>query len=159
MTKPEDDQEFDLLLKVLFAGDSGIGAKTSFLRRYERDEFSEYGIISTIGADFRIKYITVRGKKVKLQMWDTAGQERFRSITRSFFKGASGFVLGYSITDRSSYESVRMWFNDLKKNCPDAVIMLVGNKADCEEKHRKVSQEEGDELAEELGIPLFFEGK
>lgn len=159
MTKPEDDQEYDLLLKVLFIGDSATGAKTSFLRRYVKDEFSEYNTISTIGVDIRIKYITVRGKKVKLQMLDTAGQERFRTITRSFFKGASGFVLGYDITNRLSYESVKMWFNELKRERPDAVIMLVGNKADCEEKYRKVSQEEGDELAEELGIPLFFEGK
>ena len=157
MTKPEDDKEYDLLLRVVFAGDSGIGAKTSFLRSYVKDEFRE-SEITTIGVDLRTKYITVRGKKVKLQMWDTPGQERSRTITRSYYKGASGFVLGYDITNRLSYESVKMWFNELKRERPDAVIMLIGSKADLEE-YRKVSQEEGDELAEELGIPLFFEGK
>ena len=37
--------------------------------------------ITTIGVDFKIRTIDVKGEKVKLQIWDTAGQERFRTIT------------------------------------------------------------------------------
>jgi len=32
---------------------------------------------------------------VKLQIWDTAGQERFRSVTRSYYKGAAGCIVAY----------------------------------------------------------------
>ena len=31
-------------------------------------------------------------------MWDTAGQERFRSVTRSYYRGAAGALLVYDIT-------------------------------------------------------------
>ena len=31
--------------------------------------------------DFKIRTITLDGKRIKLQIWDTAGQERFKTIT------------------------------------------------------------------------------
>ena len=37
--------------------------------------------ISTIGVDFKVRTVTIDGKKIRLQIWDTAGQERFRTIT------------------------------------------------------------------------------
>ena len=42
--------------------------------------------MNSIGVDFKLKNIEVKGKKVKLQIWDTAGQERFRTITTSYSK-------------------------------------------------------------------------
>ena len=36
--------------------------------------------------------IDLDGKRVKLQIWDTAGQEQFRTITRSYFRGAQGIA-------------------------------------------------------------------
>ena len=43
--------------------------------RFSEDAFNTT-FISTIGIDFKIKTIELRGKKIKLQIWDTAGQER-----------------------------------------------------------------------------------
>ena len=40
--------------------------------------------ISTIGVDFKVRTVTVDGKKIRLQIWDTAGQERFRTITSTY---------------------------------------------------------------------------
>jgi GTPase SAR1 family protein len=45
----------------------------------------------------------MEGKRVKLQIWDTAGQERYRTITETYYKGASGIVLTYSVADRESF--------------------------------------------------------
>ena len=82
---------YDLQIKLLMIGDSAVG-KTSLLLRYANDTFSST-FITTIGIDFKIKTINLDGKRVKLQIWDTAGQEQFRTITRSYFRGAQGIVL------------------------------------------------------------------
>ena len=37
--------------------------------------------------------IKIEDKNIKLQIWDTAGQESFRSITRSYYRGAAGALL------------------------------------------------------------------
>lgn len=94
-------------LKYLVVGDSGVG-KTSLLVRYCDDTFqTEY--LTTIGVDFKIKRIEYNGQPITLNIWDTAGQERFRNITKSFYKGAHGIVLTYSITDPNSYLHIEKW--------------------------------------------------
>ena len=67
-------KSYDFLFKLLLIGDSSVG-KTAILLRFSDDSFSP-NFISTIGIDFRIKTIEIRGKKIKLQIWDTAGQVR-----------------------------------------------------------------------------------
>jgi len=97
----------NITLKYLVVGDSGVG-KTSLLVRYCEDSFqSDY--LSTIGVDFKIKRIELEGCQVTLNIWDTAGQERFRNITKSFYKGAHGIVLTYSITDPNSFAHIESW--------------------------------------------------
>lgn len=70
------------------------------------DDNFKMNYIATIGVDFRIKNVTVKGNSLKLQIWDTAGQERFKNIARTYYKGASGIVLTYSITDSRSFENI-----------------------------------------------------
>ena len=52
----------------------------------------------TIGVEFGSKVVSLANKSVKLQVWDTAGQERFRSVTRSYYRGAAGALLVYDIS-------------------------------------------------------------
>ncbi|CAK9036319.1 Isochorismatase domain-containing protein 1 [Durusdinium trenchii] len=44
----------------------------------------------TVGVEFGSRTVEVAGCRVKLQCWDTAGQDRFRSIIRSYYRGAAG---------------------------------------------------------------------
>lgn len=70
-------------------------------------------------------------KHMKLSLWDTAGQETYKSITRSYFRGASGALLVFDITRRSTFNSVTSWLNDLRQIAEDdIVVVLVGNKSD-----------------------------
>lgn len=46
------------------------------------------------GVDFRVKYLNLGGRRVKLTVWDTAGQERFRTLTSSYYRGAQGIIFG-----------------------------------------------------------------
>ena len=68
---------------------------------------------------------------MKLSLWDTAGQETYKSITRSYFRGASGALLVFDITRRSTFLSATSWLRDLRQIAEDGiVIVLVGNKSD-----------------------------
>ena len=96
---------FDVLVKLLLIGDSGVG-KSCLLLRYSDDKFTT-SFITTIGIDFKIKTIRLDNKKVKMQIWDTAGQERFRTITAAYYRGAHGVLLVYDVTDERSFENVR----------------------------------------------------
>ncbi|KAI9669206.1 MAG: hypothetical protein M1817_004701 [Caeruleum heppii] len=72
-----------------------------------------------------------RQKHMKLSLWDTAGQETYKSVTRSYFRGASGALLVYDITRRNTFEHVTDWLHDLRQIAePDIVVILVGNKSD-----------------------------
>ena len=97
-------------------------------------DFSNARYITTIGVEFGSKIVPVGGKTVKLQIWDTAGQERFRSVTRSYYRGAAGALLVYDITSRESFNSLKNWLTDARNLAsPAIVILLVGNKKDLEE--------------------------
>ena len=55
-----------LKVKMLMIGDSGVG-KTCLLLRYARDAFATT-FITTVGIDFKTKFIDIKGQKVKLQV-------------------------------------------------------------------------------------------
>jgi small GTP-binding protein len=100
----EGGNQYDMLLKVIIIGDSGVG-KSNILMKFSDSEFKT-SYTPTIGVDFKIKSLSMQGKRIKFQIWDTAGQERYRTITQTYYKGAHGVVLVYSIADRKSFESV-----------------------------------------------------
>ncbi|KAL7264994.1 hypothetical protein ACSBR1_002860 [Camellia fascicularis] len=151
----EQNIAYDLALKILIIGDSGVG-KTSLVLSFT-SKYTEYSA-PTIGVDFKIKYLTVGGKKLKLTIWDTAGQERFRTLITSYYRSAQGILLVYDVTRRETFTNLSdVWTKEVdlystNKNC---IKMLVGNKVD-KESERVVSREEGIELAKQLGC-LFYE--
>ena len=108
--------------------------------------------MNSIGVDFKLKNITVKNKKIKLQIWDTAGQERFRTITTSYYKGAQAIIVVYDITDRDSFEHVKNWMADCDKFAKEGVLrILAGNKYDLNN-IRKVGKDEAEELSNKYGI-------
>lgn len=52
--------------------------------------------LNDVGVDFKLKFVTVKNKRLKLTVWDTAGQERFRTLTSSYYRGAQGIIYGQS---------------------------------------------------------------
>jgi small GTP-binding protein len=89
----------------------------------------------TIGVEFASKIVRVgtgaRRKRVKLQLWDTAGTERFRSVSRSYYRGAAGAILVYDVASRATFNSLATFLNDAKALAsPHLITILAGNKAD-----------------------------
>ena len=61
----------------------------------------------------------------------------------------------YQITNRESFENISNWIETCKSSAQGEVLMvLIGNKCDLE-KERKVSKEEGENLAQKYGIPFY----
>lgn len=144
---------YDLLFKLLLIGDSGVG-KTSLLFRFSDDAYTPT-FISTIGIDFKIKTIELKGKRIKLQIWDTAGQERFHTITTSYYRGAMGIMLVYDITNAKSFDNIQKWLRNIDEHAnEDVVKMIVGNKCDMEDR-RIIAKERGEGIAREHGIKFM----
>uniref|UniRef100_A0A8C3WCP8 RAB44, member RAS onco family n=1 Tax=Catagonus wagneri TaxID=51154 RepID=A0A8C3WCP8_9CETA len=149
-TASEPSASPDYIFHVIFLGDSNVG-KTSFLHLLHQNSFAT-GLTATVGVDFRVKTLLVDNKCFALQLWDTAGQERYHSVTQQLLRKADGVVLMYDITSQESFIHVRYWLDCLQETVSDGVvILLLGNKTDCEEE-RQVSTEAGQQLAQELGL-------
>lgn len=97
-------------------------------------------------------------KHMKLSLWDTAGQETYKSVTRSYFRGASGALLVFDLCRKSTFNHVTDWLNDLRQIAePDIVVILVGNKADLANEKREVSADEASEWARRNGVLRYVE--
>lgn len=142
------------LFKYIIIGDTGVG-KSCLLLQFTDKRFQPVHDL-TIGVEFGARMVTIDNKQVKLQIWDTAGQESFRSITRSYYRGAAGALLVYDITRRDTFKHLSRWLDEARQHSQsNMVIMLIGNKSDLEHR-RAVSTEEGKAFAEEHGL-IFME--
>ena len=149
-------QEEALQFKLVMIGDPSTG-KSSIIRRYCDDKFTE-NYSCTIGVDTKTKPIKISDCLIKLQIWDTAGQERFKPMTRSYYKKASGCLIVYDVTRKSTFDSLYSWATEFHDNHYlgyKPVVAIVGNKSDLE-LQREVSTQEGQSLAASLGC-LFYE--
>ncbi|CAH9140275.1 unnamed protein product [Cuscuta epithymum] len=146
---------YDYLFKYIIIGDTGVG-KSCLLLQFTDKRFQPVHDL-TIGVEFGARMITAAdGRRIKLQVWDTAGQESFRSITRSYYRGAAGALLVYDITRRETFNHLASWLEDAQEHSnPNMTIMLVGNKSDLGQR-RAISKEEGEQFAKEHGL-LFLE--
>merc|ERR1711939_521919 len=154
----EDEREvamsYAYLFKYIIIGDTGVG-KSCLLLQFTDRRFQPIHDL-TIGVEFGARMITIDKKQIKLQIWDTAGQESFRSITRSYYRGAAGALLVYDITRRETFAHLTSWLEESRQHAsPNMTIMLIGNKCDDEEK-RAVTKEEGELFAKQHGL-LFLE--
>lgn len=72
-------------------------------------------------------------------------------MSRGYWRGADGFVIVYSVTDKSSFDRVNKWLDDVAQFKNDAIILLVASKIDMS-RQRVVSTADGENLARNYGI-------
>lgn len=148
-------QPWDYIAKLVCIGDSGTGKSSLTIRLCEGRFMNHHDV--TIGVEFGSRIVPVgppanstlsasasatsglpapsssqvTQKKMKLSLWDTAGQETYKSITRSYFRGASGALLVFDISRRETFEHATNWLHDLRQIAEEGiVVILVGNKSD-----------------------------
>eukprot|EP00306_Pavlova_sp_CCMP459_P008145 CAMPEP_0185158006 /NCGR_PEP_ID=MMETSP1139-20130426/2143_1 /TAXON_ID=298111 /ORGANISM="Pavlova sp., Strain CCMP459" /LENGTH=235 /DNA_ID=CAMNT_0027723121 /DNA_START=106 /DNA_END=816 /DNA_ORIENTATION=- len=112
--------------------------------------------VATIGVDYGVKPLKVRGKEVRVNFWDLAGGEEYTDIRNEFYKDAQGVLLVFDVNQRKSFDMVELWVNEAEKfgaGKDRAAYVLVGNKTDTE--RRVVTAAEGAKLAKKLGLQYF----
>ena len=120
---------YDFLFKVSLIGDAATG-KTSIITRFIDDVFKEE-TSTTIGVDFKIVSLDLgENTYAKMQIWDTCGSERFKSITASFLKSCSAFILVFDLNRKNTFKSIENWIKIINENTKPKFLILIGNKCD-----------------------------
>lgn len=171
--------------KVILLGNSGVG-KTAIVQRYDKDTFAKTHQ-ATIGASFMSKEVEVvdggtgfafpsaaassaassRGGKEKgksgasrsrLQIWDTAGEEKYRAMTSFYFRKCAGAVMVFDVTSEKSWADIEtFWLDHFRQECPDAEVILVGNKTDmCESAPASAAVRRAQRFADERDLTLVL---
>ena len=129
-----ENQEKSLYFKFLLLGEDSIG-KSSIIERYINNSFKD-SYLATIGMDIRKKRLEINNYDIDIIIYDTAGQERFRSLTKMFYKGSDGILLGFDLTNKKTFDQLGYWINQIEANKSrdfPLSIVLFGNKCDRKE--------------------------
>jgi small GTP-binding protein len=154
MSKNEKEKTETIIYKVLILGNSSVG-KTSFLVRFSDDKFDPE-TLTTVGVDYKTKFIKRNNKNVKLQICDTAGQERFRTIAKNLYRNADGIIIMYDISNKKSFQDIKDWIGGINENLDSEKLGLVicGNKTDLKDK-RQVNEDMRKDLEEKRNIKVI----
>ena len=148
-SKKKGSKEKPEYIKIVFLGNRNVG-KTSLIYKYINNVFIE-DTLQTCNAQKNTKSININGDIYVLDIWDTAGQEKYRALGKLYVKNAKIAILVYDITDQKSFEGVEYWYNFIKEELDQKIILgLAGNKMDLFE-FQKVSDKKGKECADNWG--------
>jgi small GTP-binding protein len=137
-------------LTLFILGNSSVG-KTSFIHKYVKNDFKD-SYKNTIGIDYCSRNMKLpTGEEFEIFFYDTAGQEKYKSISFNLIKKADGILLLYDISERSSFDDINQWIENIKNVKGDNFpVIMIGNKCDLEE--RDITQIEGELFANEHGF-------
>ncbi len=148
----QEDKVIEYKIKLAICGDPGVG-KTSTILRFTDNAFSRR-YLPTMGVSISDKLFRVKQNVVELILWDVAGQTKFQKMRRHFYQGSEAIVLVFDLTNPKSFDSIREWHTDIRKNLSrenDMIGYIFGNKCDMI-KERKISKEDAKELARDLNL-------
>ena len=142
------------IIQILTVGYYGVG-KTALIKRYDDNSF-ESKYLTTIMMDFISKQINIKDELVTLRIWDIGKRDGLVSISYSFYKQFEGILIVFDVTDDNSCEILsKRIMPDVRKHADVNTIMyLVGNKIDLRDE-RKISKEEGEEMAKKYEMKYF----
>ena len=106
--------------------------KSCIIKRYCEGRFvSKY--ITTIGIDYGVKKIKVAGRQIAINFFDLSGDDCYEEIRNPFYRDSQVVLLVFDLDNAESLTSLYQWEDKMKEQglCfKEAVVILVGNKAD-----------------------------
>lgn len=139
------------LHKVIMVGSGGVG-KSALTLQFMYDEFVED--YEPTKADSYRKKVVLDGEECQIDILDTAGQEDYAAIRDNYFRSGEGFLCVFSITEPESFEATSEFREQIlrvKGDDENIPFLLVGNKADLEDK-RQVTADEALAKAKEWNV-------
>lgn len=140
--------------KIAVLGEGGVG-KSAITIQFTSGVFaSDYD--PTIEDAYRID-VEVDKECVGLDILDTAGQEVFSAVRDRYIKDGEGFLIVYSITEKTTFQQAVRIYEQIKRvkdSDQPFPVVLVGNKSDLEDK-REVSNGEGSMMAQQSQCGFF----
>ena len=138
----------------IFVLGSGKAELSSIVVRFVHGSFVEK--YDPMIEDNYKKEVELDGQQYLLEIVDTTGTEQFTAMRDLYMKQSNGFVLVYSITNKSSFNALRDIREQIVRvrDCDIFPMIVVGNHCDMETE-RIVSTEEGRALAEEFNAEFI----
>jgi GTP-binding nuclear protein Ran len=121
--------------KIVLLGDGGVG-KSTWLNRLVSGGFNNK-YIPTLGVDVTPVTLYTNYGSIIFDIWDTAGQEKFGGLRDGYYIQADAAIVFFDVTQRVTHRNTGTWKRDFSRVCPDAPIVMCGNKRDLF-KERKV---------------------
>ena len=151
-----DESKLKNEYKIIFIGESGVGAKTSLINRIAGLKFNPHSETTTTNSFVNIKIKLGKNREINLHLWDTIGQEKYRSLTKIFMTDIDCAVIGYDITNRRTFEEVKnYWCPTVKELKYCNLIYLIANRMDLYE-HEQVKEFEGENYAKSENLRFFM---
>ena len=139
-------------VKVVLIGEYGVG-KTSIILQYTTNKFDPDNVSSLVGSfsSKTVEFLNVQ-KTIKFEIWDTAGQEKYRILSKIFYKDARAIILVYDITNKSSFDEIKEYWNDQINAYKDgnAILAVVANKSDLYIKIQKFQMKKEKDMQKKL---------
>ena len=130
-----------MFFKIISVGNSEVG-KSCLIKKYCEEKFVER-YISTIGIDYGVKKLKVKGQQVCINFFDMSGNDDYKLIRTEFYADASGVLMVFDLDNRDSYNSLVHWEDEMKKGGVETnrvKVVVCGNKSDS--KGREVNSKE-----------------
>jgi small GTP-binding protein len=117
-------------LKILLVGSLGK-EKTELIHKFTKNRF-RYDYKLTIGVDISTKEVEFKpNETATLSIWDIGIQKRFEFIRGTFYKGATGVIVIFSVNRKQTLLEAAKWISEIRKLSGEKVqIALIGLKTE-----------------------------
>ncbi|XP_034941687.1 GTP-binding protein Di-Ras2 isoform X2 [Chelonus insularis] len=129
-------------IRLVVLGGAGVG-KSAIIRRLLGQGFTER--YRPTVEDLYSRECILGTLTLKVDLLDTAGDLQFPAMRRLSIATAHAFLLVYATTSLSSFECVKMCFEEVREQRPDyqeVPIVIAGNKLDLASVRREVPIED-----------------
>ena len=150
---------------ILFVGSSGIGTKTSLIKRIKEDKFVDVTkdnntiyekiIYEIDDKEFTLYLIDAELAKKEYKELELDGEKLIVNIISNYPSNADCIIMGYDLTNKKSFEEIKEYYNNtIKDEFKIDLIYLLGNKIDLKNKI-EVAIKEVKEFADKNNIKHF----